>query len=75
MTDDFFARLTEYLTPKTPAETSVAARVSNAEDGKVAPANVSATPLAPPGGAPWIRYVAIVAIVVVLIILYVRGYR
>ncbi len=33
------------------------------------------TPLAPAGGAPWIRYAAIIAIAVVLIVLYVRGYR
>jgi len=31
--------------------------------------------LAPAGGSPWIRYIAIVAIVVVLVLLYTRGYR
>jgi carbon monoxide dehydrogenase subunit G len=32
-------------------------------------------PLAPPGGATWIRYAAIVAIAIVVILLYARGYR
>lgn len=39
------------------------------------PADAESTPLAPPGGSMWIRYVAIVAIVVVVIVLYARGYR
>ena len=79
MTDDFFARFVERLSPKPAVETPVDSAVSNAEgtDGDVAPAKgaAAATPLAPPGGTPWIRYVAIVAIVVVLIVLYIRGYH
>ena len=35
----------------------------------------SVSPRAPPGGATWIRYAAIIAIAIVLIVLYVRGYR
>ena len=34
-----------------------------------------ATPIAPAGGSPWVRYAAIVAIIVVLILLYTHGYR
>jgi carbon monoxide dehydrogenase subunit G len=34
-----------------------------------------ATQIAPPGGAAWIRYAAIVAIAIVVILLYARGYR
>ena len=49
-----------------------AARTAAAD---VVPADDTATPIAPAGGSPWIRYVAIVAIAVVLIVLYVRGYR
>jgi carbon monoxide dehydrogenase subunit G len=66
LTDDFFARFVERVAPS-----------STEAGGEPVPAgsDVSATPLAPPGGATWIRYVAIVAIAIVLIVLYVRGYR
>ena len=60
MADDFFAR---FVTRAAGPAASTAA------------ADDTATPIAPDGGSPWIRYVAIVAIVVVLIVLYVRGYR
>ena len=60
MTDDFFARFVERVgAPAAAAPASVPAK----------------TPLAPPGGAAWIRYAAIIAIVIVLIALYWKGYR
>jgi carbon monoxide dehydrogenase subunit G len=65
MADDFFARFVTRAAG--PAASTAAADVMPADD--------TATPIAPAGGSPWIRYVAIVAIVVVLIVLYVRGYR
>jgi carbon monoxide dehydrogenase subunit G len=65
MADDFFARFVTRAAG--PAATVAAAGVAPADD--------FATTIAPAGGSPWIRYLAIVAIVVVLIILYVRGYR
>ena len=54
--------------------------IANGASGGVTPAQPLAeaaapTPLAPPGGAQWIRYAAILAIVVVLVVLYARGYR
>lgn len=61
MADDFFAR---FVT-----------RAAGAPAPSVVPADEFATSIAPAGGSPWIRYLAIVAIVVVLIILYMRGYR
>lgn len=67
LTDDFFARFVERVAPAQP-ETDAGAPVPAASIP-------SATPLAPPGGATWIRYVAIVAIAIVLIFLYMRGYR
>ena len=60
MADDFFAR---FVTRAAGPAASTAA------------ADDTATPIAPAGGSPWIRYVALVAIAVVLIVLYVRGYR
>ena len=60
MADDFFAR---FVTRAAGPAASTAA------------ADDTATPIAPAGGSPWIRYVAIVAIAVVLIVLYVCGYR
>jgi len=60
MADDFFAR---FVTRAAGPAASTAA------------ADDTATPIAPAGGSPWIRYVAIVAIAVVLIVLYVHGYR
>ena len=61
MADDFFARFVERVAP--PAAEAVAAVAEP-------------TPLAPPGGAPWIRYAAIAVIVIVLILLYsMRGSR
>ena len=69
LADDFFARfVTRAAPPATPAAPSAAS-------SEVVPADDTSTPLAPAGGSPWIRYVAIVAIVVVLIVLYMRGYR
>ena len=65
MADDFFARFV----------TRAAGPAASAAAADVVPADDTATPIAPAGGSPWIRYVAIVAIVVVLIVLYVRGYR
>jgi len=65
MADDFFARFVTRAAG--PAASTAAADVMPADD--------TATPIAPAGGSPWIRYVAIVAIAVVLIVLYVRGYR
>ena len=65
MADDFFARFVTRAAG--PAASTAAADVMPADD--------TATPIAPAGGSPWIRYVATVAIVVVLIVLYVRGYR
>ena len=65
MADDFFARFV----------TRAAGPAASTAAGDVMPADDTATPIAPAGGSPWIRYVAIVAIVVVLIVLYVRGYR
>ena len=60
MADDFFARLVARVAAPAAAET---------------PPAPQAAPLAPPGGSPWIRYVAILVIVIVLIVLYLRGYR
>ena len=65
MADDFFARFV----------TRAAGPAASAAASDVVPADDTATPIAPAGGSPWIRYVAIVAIAVVLIVLYVRGYR
>ena len=65
MADDFFARFV----------TRAAGPAASTAAADVVPADDTATPIAPAGGSPWIRYVAIVAIVVVLIVLYVRGYR
>ena len=66
LADDFFARFVTRVSADVPAPA-----------GAVAPGvpDDDSTPLAPAGGAPWIRYAAIVAIVVVLILLYTRGYR
>jgi len=65
MADDFFARFV----------TRAAGPAASTAAADVVPADDAATPIAPAGGSPWIRYVAIVAIAVVLIVLYVRGYR
>jgi carbon monoxide dehydrogenase subunit G len=76
MSDDFFARFAaHFATPPAPAPDS-ATTASAASPGPVPDATpATKTPLAPPGGVPWIRYAAIVAIVVVLVVLYARGYR
>jgi carbon monoxide dehydrogenase subunit G len=65
MADDFFARFV----------TRAAGPAASTAAADVVPADDAATPIAPAGGSPWIRYVAIVEIAVVLIVLYVRGYR
>ena len=65
MADDFFARFV----------TRAAGPAASTAAADVVPADDTATPIAPAGGSPWIRYVAIVAIAIVLIVLYVRGYR
>src|SRR6476661_244246 len=65
MADDFFARFV----------TRAAGPAASTAAADVVPADDTVTPIAPAGGSPWIRYVAIVAIAVVLIVLYVRGYR
>ena len=65
MADDFFARFV----------TRAAGPAATVAEPSVVPDDDTATPIAPAGGSPWIRYVAIVAIAVVLIILYMRGYR
>lgn len=67
LTDDFFARFVERVAPPQ-APTDAGATVSATSDR-------SGSPLAPPGGATWIRYAAIIAIAIVLIVLYMRGYR
>src|SRR5512132_1612402 len=67
LTDDFFARFVERVAPAH-AEGDAGASVPAASERSV-------SPLAPPGGATWIRYAAIIAIAIVLIVLYVRGYR
>jgi carbon monoxide dehydrogenase subunit G len=69
MSDDFFTRFVAHFaaTPSVPA-----ADVANPAAPRVVPS--SPTPLAPPGGVPWIRYAAVIAIVVVLIVLYSRGH-
>jgi carbon monoxide dehydrogenase subunit G len=67
LTDDFFARFVERVAPAH-AEGDAGAPVPAASEPSV-------SPLAPPGGATWIRYAAIIAIAIVLIVLYVRGYR
>ncbi|HET9670701.1 MAG TPA: carbon monoxide dehydrogenase subunit G [Casimicrobiaceae bacterium] len=64
LVDDFFARFIERVAP---APAPAAAPVD------VAPAAKGLTRLAPPGGAAWIRYAAIVAIAIVIILLYARG--
>ena len=60
LADDFFARFAERMAP------------AAAEIATVAPA---ASPVAPPGGAPWIRYAALVGIIIVLVLLYVYQRR
>jgi carbon monoxide dehydrogenase subunit G len=60
--DDFFAR----FVTRAAAPAVVTAPSVTPDD---------ATPIAPAGGSPWVRYAAIVAIIVVLILLYTRGYR
>ena len=72
MADDFFARfVTRAAAPTTAGPTAPVSEVATA------PSVITddATPIAPAGGSPWVRYAAIVAIIVVLIVLYTRGYR
>ena len=74
MSDDFFTRFTAHFAAP---EKGIAGAASVAAPTPPADATVrtETAPLAPPGGAQWIRYAAILAIVVVLIVLYMRGYR
>jgi carbon monoxide dehydrogenase subunit G len=74
MSDDFFARFAARFAPPQPG---VAGGASAAVAVPPAEATVTreSAPIAPPGGAQWIRYAAILAIIVVLIVLYARGYR
>lgn len=74
MSDDFFARFAARFAPP---EAGVAGAATTSAPVPPADATVKTETarLAPPGGAQWIRYAAILAIVVVLIILYARGYR
>jgi len=60
LADDFFARFAGQVAP------------AAAEIATAAPAPV---PVAPAGGAPWIRYAALVGIIVVLVLLYVYHRR
>jgi carbon monoxide dehydrogenase subunit G len=77
LVDDFFARFTARLAP--PAESADDTATAPAEAATaLAPGGVDAkrgARLAPPGGAMWIRYAAIVAIAIVVILLYARGFR
>jgi len=90
MSDDFFARFAAHFAspgegaahgpagaaaPSAGVPPAPGAATSRAAGGAMSPGPGPATPLAPPGGVPWIRYAAIVAIVVVLVVLYARGYR
>jgi uncharacterized protein len=74
MTDDFFARFVECVAPKQPAEAPLAAAGPETEAAAAAP-GLGPTLLTPPGGSPWVRYLAIIAIVIVIIVLYMRGYH
>ena len=77
LVDDFFARFTKRLAP---AASGVAGTATTPGGAPVtvepAAADASAkadTRLAPPGGAAWVRYAAIIAIAIVVILLYARG--
>ncbi|HET8585995.1 MAG TPA: carbon monoxide dehydrogenase subunit G [Casimicrobiaceae bacterium] len=72
LVDDFFARFTERLAPAAPGVAGTATTPAGAP-AEVVPAAKGVTRLAPPGGAAWIRYAAIVAIAIVIILLYARG--
>jgi len=74
MSDDFFARFAARFAPP---QHGVAGGATTAAPAPPADATVKteSAPIAPPGGAQWIRYAAIVAIIIVLIVLYARGYR
>ena len=61
MADDFFTRFAARMAPP-PAEIATAA--------PAAP-----TPVAPPGGSPWIRYAALAGVVLVLVVLYLYRAR
>jgi carbon monoxide dehydrogenase subunit G len=70
MTEEFFARFVERM----------GAPLAQAAGSASTPAplpevETPGTLLTPPGGAPWIRYAAIIAIIVVVIVLYARGFR
>jgi len=67
LADDFFARFVD--------RGGVPSAAGDAPPPAEATAPDAATHLAPAGGAPWIRYAAIVAIAVVLVLLYMHGYR
>src|SRR5690242_13350430 len=61
LADDFFARFTERLAPAAAGVAGTATTPAGAPVD-VVPAAKGVTRLAPPGGAAWIRYAAIVAI-------------
>lgn len=67
LADDFFARFVDRV--------GVPLATGAVSTPVTATAQDAATLLAPAGGAPWIRYAAIVAIAVVLVLLYMHGYR
>ena len=77
MSDEFFARFAaRFAAPQgSVADSAKLATAPSVAPAVTGPTPDPATPLAPPGGVPWIRYAAIVAIVVVLVVLYARGYR
>jgi len=77
LVDDFFARFTARLAPATPdvagTDTTPPGAPADVAPARAGAAAKAATRLAPPGGAAWIRYAAIVAIAIVVILLYARG--
>jgi hypothetical protein len=74
MADDFFARFAAHLGPRVMAESATSVEGAAPSAGQASP-DAGATPIAPAGGAPWIRYAAITVIVIVLIILYLHNSR
>lgn len=79
LVDDFFARFTKRLASAVPGVAGTATTPGGAPvtvEPAAADASAKAdTRLAPPGGAAWVRYAAIIAIAIVVILLYARGHR